>query len=329
MQVRPWCAPALILALVCGVASAGLALAACTQKPAESAAAAVPPFDASRAWRDLGRLVGIGPRPSGMPGAEATRKYLENELTAAGLAPVREKFRENTPAGPIDFANVYVDLAPSAGSGASGSAAGTPWVILCTHYDTKRLPGNFVGANDAGSGTAVLLELARALATRKDRPIGYRILFLDGEEAVNHEWRDPDNRYGSRHHAAKLVETRRVQDFKACVLLDMVGDKDLFVLQEGYSDGALYAYFLNAARELGLSKHFASRRGPEILDDHLSFMKVGIRSVDLIDFDYGPGNSYWHTTEDKLEHCSMESLDVIGRVVLRALPALEKSLVAR
>jgi glutaminyl-peptide cyclotransferase len=310
MEQGPWIAGLL-----------ALGLAACTPTPAATAVAA-PPFDAARAWKDLEQLVAIGPRQSGTPGAEAARLYLEQELRAAGLAPVRESFREDTPAGPLDFANVYVDLEPSGGADA-------PWLLLCTHYDTKRLPGNFVGANDGGSGTAVLLELARALAPSKGGEFGLRLLFLDGEESVAPEWRDPDNRYGSRHHAAKLLETRRASAFKACILLDMVGDKELVIQQEGYSDAGLYAHFAQAAKDLKLGQHFLARRGGEILDDHLSFMKVGIRSVDLIDFEYGPGHAYWHTLEDKLEHCSQASLDVVGRVVLRALPPLQRQLAHR
>lgn len=282
------------------------------------------PFDSARAWKDLTSLVGIGARASGTPGAESTRQYLERELKAVGLEPQRESFREETPVGPLDFTNVYVDLPPAPGKAASSA----PWILLCTHYDTKRLP-QFVGANDAGSGTAVLLELARALAPGKTRPVGYRLVFLDGEEAVNPEWRDPDNRYGSRHHAAKLREAKRASSFKACILLDMVGDKDLLLQQEGYSDAGLFALFAGAARELGLSKHMATRRSGEILDDHLSFMAVGIRAVNLIDFDYGPNNAYWHTPEDKLEHCSEASLGVVGRVVLRGLPSLERQLTGR
>ena len=233
---------------------------------------------------------------------------------------MREAFRHTTPVGELDFVNLYVDLAP-ASDGPDKS-----WILLCTHYDTKRLPGEFVGANDGGSGTAVLLELARALGRGPRGDIGYRLLFLDGEEAVNREWVDPDNRYGSRYHAAKLKESGHAARFKACVLLDMIGDKELKFDQEGYSDARLYATFSSAARELGLAEHISAKRGSEIIDDHLIFMNAGIRSVDLIDFSFGPNNAWWHTLDDKLEHCSKESLDIVGRVVLRALPAVEKQI---
>jgi Zn-dependent M28 family amino/carboxypeptidase len=264
--------------------------------------------------------VAIGTRQAGTPGAEKARVYLESELSAAGLKPVRETFRQTTPCGELEFSNLFVDLPPAVpGKDAS-------WILLCTHYDTKRLPGEFLGANDGGSGSAVLLELARALSKAPPQEYGYRLLFLDGEEAVNHEWVDPDNRYGSRYHAAKLKESGRAAHFKACVLLDMIGDKDLVIDQEGYSDARLYTAFSNAARELKLGERITAKHGLEIIDDHRMFMDVGIRSVDLIDFSYGPKNAWWHTLDDKLENCSKASLDIVGRVTLRALPALEKQL---
>ncbi len=246
--------------------------------------------------------------------------YLEAELSASHLKPIREDFKHTTPVGELAFTNLYVDLPPAI------EGKDQSWILLCSHYDTKRLPGAFVGANDGGSGTAVLLELARALAAGPRGDFGYRILFLDGEEAVNHEWVDPDNRYGSRYHAAQLKASGRASRFKACVLLDMIGDKDLRFDQEAMSDAKLYAAFSNAARDLGLGEHITAKRGPEIIDDHRMFMEAGIRSMDLIDFSYGPDNSWWHTLDDKLENCSKASLDIIGRVVLKGLPELEQHL---
>ena len=294
-----------------------LAVAACTPGPASPAPQARS-FDSARAWKDLEAIVAIGERQSGTPGAEALRVYLEQELRAVGLTPERETFTEKTPVGDIAFTNLYVDLQPK--------AKGKDWVLFCAHYDTKRMPFPFVGANDAGSGTALLLELARSLAKGPAGSLGYRLLFLDGEESVNPTWVNPDNRYGSRYHAERLRVTGRAASFRACVLFDMIGDKDLVVQHEGYSDPRLYEVFAKSASELKLGAHFATRRGQEILDDHLSFMAVGIRSVDLIDFQYGPNNSWWHTKDDVLANCSQQSLDVVGRVVLNALPALEKLL---
>ncbi len=279
-------------------------------------------FDEQRAWADLEALVALGPRVAGTPGAEKAREYIEGELRAAGLEPVREEFRAATPKGPLGMANVYVDLPGATGDDASGSMR-TPMVVLCTHFDTKRLPFEFVGANDGGSGTAVLLELARVLARAPRGPLTWRLLFLDGEEAIRRQWLDPDNRYGSREHVRALRVSGNIARVKACVLLDMVGDADLKLTRETYSDRELLNLFFEAARRGGHNLHVGAR-GQPIKDDHQSFLEADVPSVNLIDFEYGPANAYWHTADDTLEHCSAESLGIVGDIVLLALPDLEE-----
>jgi aminopeptidase-like protein len=278
-------------------------------------AGSVPPeFDAARAWRDLEALVALGSRTSGSPGIEKTRERIERELSAVGMKPVRESFTATTPTGPIEMANVYADL--------PGDGTSAETVLLCTHFDAKRGCEPFAGANDSGSGTAVLLELARVLAQGPPRSLTYRFLFVDGEEAVRWEWGGLDNTYGSRHHAEQLKKSGAAEKVRACVLLDMVGDKDLKLFRDSYSDKRLVEIFFGTARKIGLASHVDGRQDA-IKDDHLSFMNVGIPSIDLIDLDYGPQNSFWHTPKDTLENCSKESLSAVGRIVLAALPELE------
>jgi hypothetical protein len=280
----------------------------------------IPPFDAARAWKDVEAQVALGPRVSGSEAAEKTRAYFEAQLTAAGLRPVREAFTEETPAGEIAFCNVYADLAAT-----TAAPETAPIVILLSHYDTKRFSFTFVGANDAASSSGALLELARALSTAKTRLVTYRFLFVDGEEAVRAVWEDPDNRYGSRHHVAQLVKTGLRPRVKAAVLLDMIGDKDLRIARDEYSTPWLYEAFAAAARSQGLGAKVDGRR-ERIADDHVSFLEVGIQAVDLIDFDYGPNNSYWHTQADTLDKCSSDSLAAAGKIVLAGLPAVEARL---
>lgn len=286
--------------------------ATCGQVPAQVETEVA--FDDARAWRHLEAQVALGPRPAGSDAAEAVRAYVEGELAGYGLAPRREEFTADTPLGPIAMANVIAEV-PAAGADA-------PIVLLATHYDTKRAEFEFVGANDSASGTAVLLEVARILAQRPS-PVSYRIVFLDGEEAVRWDWLDPDNRYGSRHHAAELEKTGLAERVAACVLIDMVGDRDLQLTTDQNSDGRLLEAFFGAARRAGLGKHVDGERMP-VKDDHLSFMAVGIRSVDLIDFDFGPRNAYWHSAQDTLERVSRQSLLAAGRIVLLGLPAVEE-----
>jgi Zn-dependent M28 family amino/carboxypeptidase len=280
-----------------------------------NANSAPPVFDAARAWQDLESIVALGSRISGSPGIEKTRELIERELSAAGLKPVRESFTATTPAGPIAMANVYADL--------PGDGTSAETVLLVTHFDAKRGIEPFQGANDSGSGTVVLLELARVLARGPTRPLTYRFLFVDGEEAIRWEWEGLDNTYGSRHHAEHLKKSGAAEKVRACVLLDIVGDKDLKLFRDTYSDKRLIDIFFGAARKIGLAAHVDGRQDA-IKDDHLSFMNIGIPSIDLIDLDYGPHNSYWHTSKDTLENCSKESLAAIGRIVLAALPELEE-----
>ena len=310
------------------LAAAGLALCASAvgcggAAPAASGQAAR--FDSARAWKLLEEQVALGPRPAGTEGAERTRALIERELTACGLAPVRERFTAQTPAGPLEMANVWAEIAA-----ADPQKVQAPVIVLASHYDTKRMDVRFVGANDGGSSTAVLLELARVLASGPARPVTYRVVFFDGEEAVRSFWQDPDNRYGSRHHVAELERTGGLQRVRYMILLDMVGDRDLRLTRDTYSGRELIEAFFSAARANGLGRHLGGEReSMPVKDDHQSFLTAGVESVDLIDFDYGPDNSWWHSAEDTLDKCSRESLDAIGRIVLLGLPQVERMALRR
>jgi hypothetical protein len=290
-----------------------LVLCAATSCTNGSAASSAQAFDAGRAWAHLQKQVGFGPRPAGSPAIEQCRKYIESELSAAGLTPKRETWSETTPVGPIEFVNVWAEIA--------GTDPKKGTIIVGSHYDTKRMPYPFVGANDGGSSTAVLIEVARSIAGGKRSAFTYRFLFLDGEEATQPEWAGQDNTYGSRHHAQALQRSGDSEKVRAFVLLDMVGDKDLVLQRESYSDPRFLQCFFDAARKNGLGKH-VDGRSLEIRDDHQSFMSANIKSVDLIDFDYGQNNANWHTKDDVLANCSKESLDAIGKITLLGLGSL-------
>jgi len=297
------------------------ALSACESGRA-AAPSERPAFDAARAWKDLETAVGFGPRPAGSASLERLRAYLESELRAVGLEPRREAFTAPTPIGPLDFVNLVVDV--------PGRTPEAPIVVVGGHIDTKRMPFEFVGANDAGSSTAVLLELARWLAPQRgERPVAYRLLFLDGEEAVRPDWAGEDNLYGSRHHVAELQRTGEIERIAACVIVDMVGDRDLRLTRETNSHRELLEVFFQAARSIDLGKH-VDGAPRELYDDHLSFRDAGVAAADLIDFAFGGAhNPYWHSAEDTLEHCSQASLDAIGRILVAGLPGLERWVAAR
>ena len=200
--------------------------------------------------------------------------------------------------------------------GSSGKA-----IVVTGHYDTKRIPMvHFVGANDGGSSTGFLLEFARAVSTMKHQDDIY-VVFLDGEEAVA-SWTETDSRYGSRHLAAKWLSDGTIPRIKTLINVDMIGDKDLDVLNDGNSSQALRDQVSRIAGRLGYGKYFRSEVGG-IDDDHLPFINAGVNAIDLIDFDFGPNNSYWHTAEDTPDKLDAHSFQVIGNVVLELVKELD------
>ncbi len=285
-----------------------------------------PKYDGARAWKDMQHIVGLGPRPAGSPALDQLRLFLEAELRKVKLEPKRETFVSKvpttaaTPEGKLTFTNLYADLV-------SDQDPKAPIVMVATHMDTKFLP-DFVGANDGGSSTAVVLELARALAASSPRPVTYRFIFFDGEEAVRFTWVNPDNTYGSRHHAHEFSKKADFERLKAVVLLDLVGDKDLRLSPDENSTPWLRKLFDKAITKAGYAKHLGAQP-QKLSDDHLPFKALSIPVLDLIDFEYGPINSYWHTSEDTLDKCSEKSITAIGHMTLAGLEALNKHLVPK
>lgn len=276
------------------------------------------PFDGERAYQHVAALVAIGPRPAGSPGIEKAREYLLRSLRGYGLKPRVESFTPLTPKGQVEMKNLVVDL-----PGRSSQI-----ILIASHYDSKGFEDfPFVGANDGGSSTGVLLELARVLTKQKGaHDLSYRLAFFDGEEAFCPGWNDclngRDNTYGSREMVAALRRTGEIARVKAMVLLDMVGDRDLVIPREENSTGWLVDTIWETARDRGYHRHFPDETH-WMSDDHLPFLQAGIPAVDLIDFDYGDEEkSYWHTREDTLDKIDARSLRIVGEVVLDSLPRI-------
>jgi Zn-dependent M28 family amino/carboxypeptidase len=201
--------------------------------------------------------------------------------------------------------------------------SGRDTVIVAGHYDTKRFDKfRFLGANDGGSSAALLVELARVLGARQNK-VNYWLVFFDGEEAVR-DWTATDSVYGSRHLEEKLSSSGELSRIRALILVDMIGDAQLRIPREHSSTPWLRDLVFNVAQRLGYSKYFVNSE-QAIADDHMPFINAGVSAVDLIDFDYGPNNSYWHSAKDTLDHCSSQSLGIVGRVVMGSLMELEKS----
>jgi glutaminyl-peptide cyclotransferase len=294
------------------MSGAGDATGVATVEATQTAAAEA--FDGARAMEQAERIVGFGPRPVGSDALEQTRLYVEETLQGYGISTRRDELIGDTPHGPIPMANLIAEV-PAAPGGEH-----RPIVILSGHYDTLNMAGvEFVGANDAGSSTAILLELGRVLAEHAP-PMPVWLVFFDGEEA-SVQWGPTDGTYGSRHMAQRISSEGRIRDFGAMILLDMIGDADLVIDTEMNSTGWLNDLIWATAEEIGHGEHFSSDM-QFMDDDHRPFMEIGVPSVDLIDFNYGPGHRYWHAPFDTLDKLGVESFQAVGETVLSVLPLL-------
>ena len=178
---------------------------------------------------------------------------------------------------------------------------------------------NFVGANDGGSSTGFLLELAAVLQGRPHADDIY-LIFFDGEEAMR-DWSDTDSLYGSRHLAEKWTADGTNRKLKALINVDMIGDKNLKIVWETNSAASLRTLVWDAADSLGY-KAFFPREGGPVGDDHMPFLNAGVRALDLIDFE--SQSTFWHTPQDTMDKLSAHSFEVIGAVVVKALGELEQ-----
>jgi Peptidase family M28 len=286
-----------------------LASVACAQ-----AQSSLPGFDGKRALEHVRQLVAVGPRVAGSPGAQQARDYITSQIKGLGLQVREQPFEARTPLGPTKMVNLRVVLPGRESSGR---------LIVAGHYDTKLFKEfQFVGANDGGSSTAFLIELARVLKDRS-RALAIELLFLDGEEAVIDWHKDDDNTYGSRYYVEAASRDGTLKEIRALVLVDMIGDRDLRIMRESFSTPWLTDIVWSAARRLG--KAAFVEKEIEIEDDHLPFLRAEVPAVDIIDLDYPA----WHTADDTLDKLSPDSLQMVGDVVLAALPAIEKRLLGQ
>ena len=267
---------------------------------------------AARAFDHMKNMVDFGPRPSGSQAIKKTQEYILKELKSYSLKTIEDDFTGETPRGKVPMKNIIAEI-----PGASNDV-----VIISGHYDTKLLPG-FDGANDGASSAAAVLEMARALSRTKPEYTIW-LVFFDGEEAVV-EWTGDDNTYGSRHLAAKLTADKGIKRIKSMLLVDMIGDKKLDMMKDADSTPWLVDLVWKTAQRIGNGKYFLGNEAG-YSDDHIAFKNAGVPVVDIIDFDYGPGHSYWHTKEDTIDKVSGESVKIVCDTVINALPELFKLL---
>ena len=223
-----------------------------------------------------------------------------------------DEFEAVTPRGRKKMTNIRASR--------PGTRPGT--IALVGHYDTKIFNDmTFVGANDGGSSAAWLLEMARITqGLRLQNTLEF--VFFDGEEAVV-EWTDDDSVYGSKYDVTRRSKAGTLQQLKAVILIDMIGDKALNIERESQSTSWLTDIIWTTAQSLGYTREFLNS-SQTISDDHIPFLNARIPAVDIIDFDYGPGHAYWHQASDTLDKTSGRSLKVVGDAVYMSLPELDR-----
>ena len=261
-------------------------------------------------------VVSFAPRHVGTEGHGKTRKYIADTLKQMALEPVLQTFTAHTPHP--DYAEVEMENISVLFEGESDQR-----VIISGHFDGKIIEtGTFYGANDGGSSTGLLLEMARCLKKHPQKE-SVELVFFDGEEALL-KWTDSDSLYGSKHFVGELMASGENKNIAALVNVDMIGDKRLAYVNERNSTPWVFEALRETATELGYAVLFA---GPaaSVGDDHIPFIEVKIPAANLIDFRFGPGwqsNEYWHTDQDNMSHISGESIRKTGQIVLSALPKL-------
>jgi Zn-dependent M28 family amino/carboxypeptidase len=289
--------------------------------PGTQATAAVHPvgpelhINPTRAWQYLKEILAFGPRWDGSKGQERLGQYLHAKLKADHVED--DAFVAQTPVGPIKMRNIVAKF--------PGEKDGI--IVLGSHIDTNYPLRNtsFVGANDGGSSTALLLAIADQLRGKKLPGYSVWLAFFDGEESIpsntpgDLRWSDPDALYGSRHLAQKWKQDGTSSKIKALILADMVGDKDLDILRDTSSTPWLEDLIGQAASRLGYQSYFFQEETGMGGDDHIPFAQIGVPVADLIDFDYGYNNAFHHTVEDTIDKLSPKSLQISGDVILETI----------
>jgi glutaminyl-peptide cyclotransferase len=248
------------------------------------------------------KLVDLGPRPAGSEAIEKARGYITEQLKSFGWTVTEQAFTDQTPRGPVRFVNLIAEF----------GRTDTPVLfVICSHYDTKIFDTfRFVGANDGGSSTGLVLEMARVLAQKPSLAGNIQLVFFDGEEAVEN-FSNTDGIYGSRHFAGELAKNGSAKSIRGGILFDMIGDRDLKVTIPPNSPPNIARNIFASADTLKVRDHF-TYFDQDVTDDHSPLNAVGIPVIDLIDFRF----SYWHTADDTIDKISPQSLQIVGSVAL-------------
>lgn len=276
-----------------------------------------PTVNSQRAWTYVKDFVAIGSRKPGSAGHQKAVDFIHSKLKQIGVDAEDDKFTATTSRGQFALDNVIAKI--------PGTKDGI--IVLASHFETNYwLPDKFVGANDGGSTTGLLLELANELKPKAGgKREGYSVwlVFDDGEESFQQEWNDNDALWGTRHLAQKWQQDGTLKKIKALFVLDMIGDKDLDIQRDTNSAPWLEDLLYSAASKLGYQSHFFATQ-TTVDDDHMPFQKLGVPVADVIDINYGYNNAFHHTLEDTMDKLSPKSLEIAGNTVLQAIAMLDQ-----
>ena len=287
-----------------------LATAGCQDEPA----AAAPVIDGELAMKYAQGNYDLGPRVFRTEGAAKSAEWIEEQAYKMPGMPETGWSIVTLHHDPIRTVEIVFHQ--------KGRAEGNEdFIVIGAHHDTKKLFSvpDFAGANDGASGVGALLAMAAAVGDHMKThplPCGLRFVFFDGEEAL-YQYTEGDGLLGSYDYVEYLRSTGEIDRCRAMILLDMIGDKDLHITLAGNSTPGLANVVLEAAGELGYGSKF-SLGDMAMLDDHYPFLQAGIPAVDLIDFQFGPENRYWHTEADTMDKISAESIKTAADVALLA-----------
>ena len=271
----------------------------------------LPAINAARAFQYTKEVTAYGPRPIGSTNHKKLEDYIYSHLKGDDV--VDDVFTAGTPEGNFPARNIIAKY--------PGTREGI--IVIAGHYDTpynlRSTP--FVGANDGGSSTAILLEFANQLRGKKREGYSVWLVWTDAEEAVR-KWSATDSLYGTRQLADAWQKDGTLAKVKSYLLVDMIGDADLSIDRDQNSTPWLLDVIAQAASRYGYQSHFFTRT-TAIEDDHLPFVRKGVASADIIDLDYGYGNAFHHTPQDTMDKLSPKSLQIVGDTVLETVHILD------
>jgi len=281
-----------------------------------------PKFDGDRAMQYVKEIVAYGPRPLNSPSHKKVEDYFLAHLKADDVE--NDIFTATTPEGKLPVHNIIAKF--------PGTKDGI--IVIASHYDTNYPLRNtsYVGANDGASSSALLLEIANRLRGKPNDGYSIWLVWDDAEEAIKPDGSgglprempfEQDSLYGITHLAEKWQADGTLKKIKGFLLADMIGDADLNIERDSNSTPWLEDVIYEAATRLGYQSHFFGRR-MEVDDDHLAFLKRGVPCADLIDFNYGYNDVFWHTTQDTVDKLSPKSLEITGSTILETINILDK-----